>query len=271
VEQRIETRGQSLSLRMGFPLGQFFKLNVIGDLRDRRYYDNDDAMAELASLSATVGTPLEFVLPADHLETAASLEAVFQRRGYAVSGSYTRAARSEFEEWGLRETSGSFGMVEGGVFVPSGPEPVEDSFTRFDVSAAKEWFLPRFQELRGSLAYLDGSGLDRFSRYQFTFFGADRLDGFSGSGVRFGRGVIGRAGYSFNLLEVLRFDLTLSQARTRLESASPTQAFTGLGLSTNFVGPWKSVIALNYGYAVRSDIPDLEGQQEFLLLLLKLF
>ena len=37
------------------------------------------------------------------------------------------------------------------------------------------------------------------------------------------------------------------------------------------LGPWKTVISLNYGYALKSDIPDLEGEQEFLLIILKLF
>jgi len=37
------------------------------------------------------------------------------------------------------------------------------------------------------------------------------------------------------------------------------------------VGPWKTVISLNYGRALVSDIADLEGKQEFLLVVLKLF
>ena len=42
-------------------------------------------------------------------------------------------------------------------------------------------------------------------------------------------------------------------------------------LSGNVVGPWKTVISLDYGRAVASDIPDLVGKQEFLLIVLKLF
>ena len=36
-------------------------------------------------------------------------------------------------------------------------------------------------------------------------------------------------------------------------------------------GPWKTVYTVNYGYAFASDIPDLEGSQEFFVLILKLF
>jgi len=44
-----------------------------------------------------------------------------------------------------------------------------------------------------------------------------------------------------------------------------------VGLATNFPFKWKTVVSFSYGYALTSDIPDLKGQQEFLLLVLKLF
>jgi hypothetical protein len=49
------------------------------------------------------------------------------------------------------------------------------------------------------------------------------------------------------------------------------RSFTGLGVSGNFVGPWKTVWQLSWGRAMRSDIAELEGKQEFLFLVLKLF
>ena len=120
--------------------------------------------------------------------------------------------------------------------------------------------------------YLGGSDLDRFSRYEFSFFGGDRLNGFSGTGVRFDEGLIGRVGYAFNLFEVIRFDAVLESARVEQDDVGTgTQSFTGIGLSGNVIGPWKTVINLSYGYAISSDIRDLEGEQEFLLFVFKLF
>ena len=120
--------------------------------------------------------------------------------------------------------------------------------------------------------WLDGEDLDRFSRYQFGFFGDDRLNGFSGSGVRFDHGLLARAGYDFNILEALRIGLSVDTARVEdLSTGIGEQSFTGLGLNANFPAPWKLVISLGYGLALASDIPELEGQQEFLLLVLKLF
>jgi hypothetical protein len=96
------------------------------------------------------------------------------------------------------------------------------------------------------------------------------LNGFSGTGVRFDDGWIARAGYSFNLFEAIRFDAGLENAWVR-EREAERQSFTGIGLGANVVGPWKTVISLSYGYALASDIPDLEGEQEFVLFVFKLF
>jgi hypothetical protein len=139
------------------------------------------------------------------------------------------------------------------------------------VDLFKEW-TSAFQKIRAELSYLDGQNLDRFSRYQFSLFGGDRLSGFSGSGLRFDRGGIARASYSFNVFEAVRFNAGLETARVETKGSDVGfQSFTGLGLSGNVIGPWQTVISLSYGYALASDIPDLEGQQEFFLLILKLF
>jgi hypothetical protein len=276
VEERVERRSQSLAVRCGFPAGPFFKLNLIAGGSYRQYFDDDDARNARAAFNADpdpAGTVLAFVLPQDHLELSAAVELVFHRRGWGLSGEHTWFDRSEWSVWGLRDgTTAQFGELAGGVFV-AGPAPaVEERFRRWGVTASKEWYLARFQKLRGAVDLLGGSDLDRFSRYQFSFFGNDRLNGFSGSGVRFDEGAIARAGYSFNVFEVLRLDLALETARVE-EDLSPAgrQSFTGIGVSGNVVGPWRTVINLNYGRALGSDIPELEGQDEFLLLVFKLF
>ena len=80
-----------------------------------------------------------------------------------------------------------------------------------------------------------------------------------------------RAGYAFNLFQAIRFDAAVETARVEPSRlAGETQTFTGFGFSGNVVGPWKTVINVNWGVALKSDIPELEGDQEFLVLILKL-
>lgn len=269
--ERIENRPQNVALRLGVPAGQFFKFNFIGNFTVRQFFEEDEAALALARFNASTKTrSLSFTLPQDHLQTTGTVAVEFNRRGYTISAGASWAHRSSWEPWGLFDAVAD-------EYVTCDPdcrgieaEPFRDSFATWDVTAFKEWYLPKFQKLRGEINYLDGSRLDRFSRYEFSFFGGDRLNGFSGSGVRFDRGLVGRVGYAFNLFEALRVDAALESALVD-PPLGRRQSHTGIGLSGSVVGPWRTVISLSYGYALASDIPDLEGEQEFLLLVLKLF
>jgi hypothetical protein len=140
------------------------------------------------------------------------------------------------------------------------------------VTAFKEWYFPHFQKVRVELDYLDGANLDRFSEYQFGAFGEQSLNGFSGTGVRFDQGYIARGAWAFNILSAVSFDLMLESAHVRDRVAGePFMNHTGLGFSFNVVGPWMTIWRGSYGRAMLSDIPELEGKQEFSLVILKLF
>jgi hypothetical protein len=257
--QRVENRSQVVSGRVGVPLGSFFKLNVIGAVTFSSFYDNDDAQDAQQALG------FDYVLPPDHEVFTGAVQLVYDRKGYSIQGQSSWSNRSEWAPWGLQDES------TGEILNPD-YDPAQKSFSRYSFTLSKQWFLPKFQKLRGSASFLDGSDLDRFSQYQFTFFGASRLNGFAGSGVRFDRGVLARAGYTFNVFEVIQFNLDLDWARVEDEaSASGPQEHAGVGVSGNFVGPWKMIFAVSYGRALDSDIADLEGQQEFLLTIFKLF
>jgi hypothetical protein len=277
LAERLRTRDQNLTLALGVPLGQFVKLNARAGARYRQFFEDREADAARRALDAAAAgaRSVVFLGPQDHTQLDGTLELEFNRRGYTLTLAATRARRSDWERWGLFDEAGGtflrFDPTSGG-YVPGEPESVEPSFERWGVTAFKEWYLPRFQKLRLELNYLDGADLDRFSRYQFSLFGDERLNGFSGSGVRFDTGRIARLGYAFNLFEVIRFDAALETARVEPDARLGTeQSFSGAGLSANFVGPWKTVVSLSYGYALASDIPDLEGEQDFLLVILKLF
>jgi len=270
----VEIRTQHLALRLGLPLGQFFKLSLIGSLAYNEYSRSDEADEALERVNDELGTSLDFVVPEDHLQAGATFEGFYNRRGYSIRARGSWFRRQDWGPWGVRESAvPGFGRLSAdGDFVPEMDDRFEDSFRKWGVVMDKEWFLPHFQKIRGEIGYLDGSGFDRFSSYGFSFFGADRLSGFSGSGVQFDRGTIARAGYLFNVLEAIRFGARLERAwvvRNRVSDG--TEVHTGLGLTANFVGPWKTLINFDYGYALKSDIPDLEGQQEFLLFIFKLF
>ncbi|MDH3786580.1 MAG: hypothetical protein OEV00_14805, partial [Acidobacteriota bacterium] len=277
VFETIERRSQSLAVRVSRPFGSFFKANLIGSARAWSYFDDKDTERLFDDLRMDPMNPvdLEYRLPQDHTLIATALDAEYNRRGWSLTANVTRASRSEWEEFGLFDIGNDTYLVYDPMteaYIPGAPEEVFDSFMRWRVSAFKEWYLAKFQKLRVAASFLEGEDLDRFSKFQFSLLGADRLAGFAGSGVRFDRGVIVRTGYAFNLFDVVQLDALVENASVEEKALDlGSQSFTGVRLQANTVGPWKTVINLNYGYALKSDIPELEGESELFLLILKLF
>lgn len=247
--QRVDYRRQSVSFRLGAPAGKFVKITFVGDVDFLSYARADE-------------TDPAFALPADHRLYGGTVQGEFNRWGTSVTAAATAARRSRWAPWGVPDSSGAY----------PDSDRSHRSYSTWRVAAFKEWYLPRFQKLRLGADVLGGSNLDRFSQFAFGFFGDSGVSGFAGSGVRFDRGTVARIGYSFNLLEAVRFDASVESARVKDDdSGAGRQRFTGVGLSANVVGPWKTLLSLTYGRAVAADIPDLEGQQEFLLAVYKLF
>jgi len=274
--ETVDARSQRVDLRIGVPLRSFVRLNLVGGLGFRQYDDNDESDRALATYNAAnPGQSVRLVVPADHRELSLGVELEFNRRGFSVVGGAAWSNRSDWTAFGpVDDTAAGFVQFDplSATYVPGQPEPLEKRFARYGVTAFREWYLPGFQKVRGEVQWLDGSGLDRFSSYQFSLFGEDRLNGFAGTGVRFDRGWIARAGWSFNLFEAIRFDAVVETAGVA-ERGSPDErsSFTGSGLAATVLGPWKTVWNVSYGRAIDSEIRQLEGSDEFFFLVLKLF
>jgi hypothetical protein len=277
VAERVDRRAQEFDVRFGFQLGEFVRLDLIGGLGYWQFEQDEDGQEAIDAYNALVepAQQLRFVLPTDHLVARGSLRLEYNRRGYSLITTVGTNQRSDWSEWGLLDEVNDVYVVydpaTGRYDLPL-TEPLYERYSRWGIQGFKEWYLEHFQKLRGEVTLLGGVDLDRFSKYQFSLFGNDRLAGFAGTGVRFDEGLLGRFGYSFNLFEALKLDLVLESGRIRDEVAfDGARDFSGLGLTANFVGPWKTVYTVNYGYAFASDIPDLRGSQEFFVLILKLF
>ena len=92
--------------------------------------------------------------------------------------------------------------------------------------------------------------LDRFSRYQFGLFDDTRIHGVPASGVRFDDLTMARGAYTFDLLQLYRFDLFLDQAWGRDLSASRDwQPITGIGVAFNVRAPYNTILRADIGHA----------------------
>ncbi|MDP3937905.1 MAG: sigma-E factor regulatory protein RseB domain-containing protein, partial [Deltaproteobacteria bacterium] len=261
----IDVRTQSLSASLGLPLGNFFRLKATYGV-------------EYANHSRDKETDPAFLVPVDTFIHSGWLEGEFNRSGWTVSASAESARRASWEPWGdaTAPSAGTLAVVPAAACDTPGScladyEDGSGSFRKYELSVSKQFFLPLFQKIRFEGIWHAGSDLDRFSEFQFSYFGS-RVRGFSGSGVRFDRGGIGRLQYSFNVADVIRFDASFDHGYVRDGLTSEEyRNFTGFGLSGNLMGPWETVLQFDLGFALRSDIEDLKGDKELLIGLLKLF
>jgi len=252
-ESGVDTRFQSLSGALGASLGNFMRLKATYALDYANYSRDKDTDT--------------FIVPSDTFIQSPGIAWEFNRAAWTVSASGQRSYRSRWEKWGDQTTlpCPSPGSCE------SDFDPDQKTYDSYELGVAKQFFLPLFQKIRFEAVWQTGSRLDRFSEFQFSFFG-NRLRGFSGSGVRYDRGGIVRAQYAFNIADVIRFDASLDRAYVRDALTSEDyHSFTGIGISGNTMGPWETLLQFDIGVALQSDFEPLKGGTEFQIGLLKYF
>lgn len=223
-EQEVENRPASFGLKAGYPLGHFTKLSLEYDVLFLDYGETDN-------------TADAFVIPSDNLTHSVELAATFSRAGYGLSarGSYSR--RSEWDFWGL----------------PDNPDWTEDKqdFMRWEARLSKNWYLPRFQKIGAEIDYAGGSDLDRFSKYQFGFFGGTRVHGYQSNRVRAEEAWAAHLTYGFEIGEFLRLDAVGDAAWATDEATGlDNEMLAGVGLAGTFIGPWQTVVNLDVGVPV---------------------
>lgn len=220
VEQRVGNVG----FKLGHPIGNFVKLRAEYQITSLNYGEADD-------------TASNFIIPSDHLLHSFELTSSFSRSGYgfAASGSYNR--RSKWDFWGLPGN-------------PDWSEEKED-FLRWDARASKNWYLSNFRKVGLELDYASGSDLDRFSKYQFGFFGGTRVHGYQSNRVRATEVLAAHASYGFEIGQTFRLEGIADAAwATDEDTGLDNELLGGVGLQGTFIGPWQTVVNLDVGVPV---------------------
>ncbi len=220
VEQRVGTVG----FKLGHPLGNFVKLRAEYEILYLDYGRADD-------------TADEFTPPSSNLTHSLQLDAAYARSGYrfSLAGSYNR--RSEWDFWGF----------------PGNPDYSEDKqdFLRWEVRASKNWYLPSFQRAGLEVDYASGQDLDRFSKYQFGFFGGTRVHGYQSNRVRAEDVYAAHGSYGFEIGQAFRLEGIADLAwATDEESGLDNELLAGVGVNGQFMGPWQTLVNLDLGVPV---------------------
>ncbi|HEX8255554.1 MAG TPA: hypothetical protein VF846_20610 [Thermoanaerobaculia bacterium] len=227
-EERVTSRPMGMFVRAGHPFAQFGKVDVSFGVSHLSFGRADDTAAS-------------FVEPSSTFTFTPSIEVRYARRGWTMSASYDYNRRSNWEPWGnLSEYS-----------------PEQKTFTRFGAAIGKSFYLPRFQRIGVDFNYVDGQRLDRFSKYELGFFGAQRVHGVQSGSVRAEKMLIGHLSYGFVFSQQFRieafYDHALLDDTTAGWRAEPIQ---GLGIAGQTVGPYGTLVRLDIGKTIGRNAQD---------------
>ncbi len=241
-EEEIESIGGSAAVFVGRPLGNFTKLDFTYRAGYDRYSRADD-------------TAEDFVLPSDTLTHTFRTELQYKRGGYQFELQGSFHSRSDWDFWGL----------------PGNPEfsPDQKDYVRWEATFAKTWFFSKFRTFGIALEHLDGSDLDRFSRYDFGIFGDSSVGGYQSGLVRADSADGIHVETGVNAGQLFRAELEVDAVWATNEATGlRDELLAGVGLGGTLVLPWNLLTNFEIGYAL--DGPG-EGNVAARIVFLKLF
>jgi len=230
-------------VNVGHPLGPYLKASLgIFTKWDNYQRDSD--------------TGPNFVVPVDTFTNGAQLRLVANFSGFNIGAEGSYAKRAKWEPWGDPATSEY--------------NPSQQDFWKYSLSFSKDQYFPGFRKLHVGLSYLDGTDLDRFSKYEFGPFSGSIIHGFASGSLRTEQAILNNLSYGINIEDIIRFEGFYDQALLRDKVAGYNETyFSGAGLLASFNGPWKnSIVRADVGVPVVS-----HGVHGFVInvLLLKIF
>jgi hypothetical protein len=227
-EETVKARPMGMFFRAGHPFLQFGKVDVSFGVSHQSYGRADD-------------TASSFVRPSSTFTITPGIEVRYARRGWSFGASYDYNRRSNWEPWGN----------------PAEYSPDQQTFTRFGASLGKSFYLPKFQRIGVDLNYLDGQRLDRFSKYELGFFGAQRVHGVESGSIRAEKMILGHLSYGFVFSEQFRIEAFYDHAVLDDTTAGwRGESMQGVGIAGQTIGPWGTLLRMDIGKTIGKNAQD---------------
>ncbi len=226
-DEEVKELPARVTVNIGHPLGTFVKWNASYQLAWSSFSDTDNTAAD-------------FVVPESTFTHSLASALAFSRSGYRLELTGAFHQRATWDFWGL-PGAGATGEFD----------PAAKDYVTWQVAASKNWYLANFRKVGLSFEYLGGSDLDRFSKYQFGFFGGTRVHGYQIGKVRAEEAFAAHASYGFELGQLLRLDAVVDAAwATDKASGLDNELLSGVGVTGTFMGPWETIINMDIGTPV---------------------
>lgn len=222
--EQVDSSNARVAFYLGRPLGNFTKLDFTYIAAFRKFKEADDADPS-------------FILPEDTLTHTFETELTYTRAGWRAAAQASFSQRSKWEFWGL----------------PGNTEfdPEQEDYLRWGASVAKTWWFPKFMQLSAQAEYLGGEDLDRFSKYDFGFFGDSNVAGYPGGLVRAEEAWGAHVEYGINVGDAFKLELGGDAVWATDEATGlDNELLGGIGLEGSFIGPWSTLMNFEIGQAV---------------------
>ena len=214
VSEKVKHVPAVIQANIGHPLGPYLKGTVSVFSKWDDYQRDKD-------------TSPTFRVPVDTFTNGVELKLVANISGFAATATGDYLSRQRWEPWGE----------------PGNPDysPSNKNYWTWSMSVSKDQYFPGFRKLHVGLSYLSGSGLDRFSKYEFGSFSSHPIRGYPSGTLRTENALIANLSYGLNIEDIIRFEGFYDQALLRDSiSGFHNTYFSGAGLLASLNGPWKS-------------------------------
>gem|GEM_PF-468937 len=238
--EAVKALPTTLTFRVGHPVLNFGKVDLSLGLSHVGFQRADDTAAD-------------FVVPASTFIISPRFDVRYDRWGYSATAFYDYSVRTSSRPWGnLAEY-----------------DPNQKRSSSFGAILGKSFYLPNFQRFAVELDYLDGQHLDRFSKFDVGFFGAQRIRGVKSGSLRAEKAVLGHMSYGLVFSQQFRleafYDYGLFDDKA---SGYAREPFQGVGIAGQTLGPYGTLLRVDLGKTVGKN-----AQSDFVadVVFLKLF
>jgi hypothetical protein len=181
-------------------------------------------------------TAASFTVPADQVAHSLRVALEGQRAGWSGSLWWAGSRRSGWKPWGT-------GVDD--------YRPGQEDYQRYGVTFTRSRVLSPALLARVEAAWMDGSDLDRFSRYAFGAFD-NRLRGYPSALIRYDRGGVVRGAVAWAAGRRLRVDGFVDSAYVHDPGFGPDlRSYSGLGAAIEVPVPFGMLAGVEWGYGLQ--------------------
>ncbi|MCD4748250.1 MAG: hypothetical protein K8R59_02650 [Thermoanaerobaculales bacterium] len=238
--ETVERRDAGMAVFLGHPIGGFGKVDFTFGLEYDWFGRADD-------------THTDFMIPQSTPTHFIGTDLSYSRGGYRFSAEAFGFARADWHPWGMPGSSDF--------------DAAHKSYTKWEVSLSKTWWINGFTKVGLTLEHLDGSDLDRFSKYGFGPFADSRVAGYEHGRITAEKADAVHLSYGFNFAELLRLELRGDAAWADDQATGlERELLAGLSLNGTLMGPWQTIVNFDIGIPIAGPAEDFTVYIVFLKL-----